>query len=130
MDELRRSVSLRSYGQRDPLNEYKSEAFTFFQEMMGRIRQDICIGLFRMVGNLGAFQHMFAQMAPRVQQTGPEDATPALTIVPEPQVSQAQSALSAKFAANITKPDITKVGRNDLCPCGSGKKFKKCCGNE
>ncbi len=121
MENLRTAVGLRGYGQKDPLNEYKSEAFVYFNEMMGRVRGDVCAGLFRAATTPEAFQNMVAMMA-RVQTTGPDNAP-----VPGAQAPRAPAQLP-KIAP--VKKDLPKVGRNDPCPCGSGKKFKKCCGKE
>src|SRR5690606_14904207 len=63
MEELRRSVGLRGYGQKDPLMEYKSEAFTFFEALMNNVRRDICAGLFRSASHIQAFENMLAQLA-------------------------------------------------------------------
>ncbi len=130
MDELRRSVSLRSYGQKDPLNEYKSEAFSFFQEMMKRIRQDVCVGLFRMLSNLEAFQRMRANQKPQVKESGPnhEEAPKAAEKTVQP--SSKVSPIGRSFSLTPAKSPLIKIGRNDDCPCGSGKKYKKCCGQD
>ncbi len=73
MEELRRSVGLRSYGQKDPLNEYKSDAFLYFTEMMKLIRHDIAIGLFRTVGSLQRFNNMLQILSKRAKTEGPTD---------------------------------------------------------
>ena len=70
MEELRRSVSLRSYGQKDPLSEYKSEAFVFFEELMASLRSEICTSVFRTATNQGAFEKMFSKMSAKVELTG------------------------------------------------------------
>ena len=74
MEDLRQSVGLRGYGQKDPLVEYKSEAYKFFSEMMDEVRSDICTGIFRSVTNLKAFEQMMARMQQRAQTLGPSDA--------------------------------------------------------
>ncbi len=143
MEELRRSVGLRSYGQKDPLNEYKSEAFTYFEEMMRRIRHDIAIGIFRSASNLEAFQNMLARLSKRAQATGPasEPAMTALSgavqggaprdMIKKGSASAQQSQQTARPSKISTVRNVSpKVGRNDPCPCGSGKKFKKCCGKD
>jgi len=71
MEDLRQAVGLRGYGQKDPLVEYKSEAFTYFEQMMERVRQNICTGIFRSVTNMRAFDSMVSHMRRRVQTTGP-----------------------------------------------------------
>lgn len=81
MEELRRSVGLRSYGQKDPLNEYKSDAFTFFVEMMNRIRHDIATGLFRSVTGLDRFNNMLDELGRRARIEGPgEDGEPVVMV--------------------------------------------------
>ena len=72
MEDLRQSVSLRGYGQRDPLQEYKSEAYTFFEQMMGLIRTQVCNSIFRSATSVQAFQSLI-QMLRKARQTGPEE---------------------------------------------------------
>ncbi len=125
MEDLRRSVGLRGYGQRDPLNEYKSEAFKYFEEMLGRVRNEICVGLFRSATNLSAFQNMLTKLRGQVRESGPEQAGAAAAGI-QPGQKSAKPALP-----KITiKREMPKVGRNDPCPCGSGKKYKQCCGKQ
>jgi preprotein translocase subunit SecA len=129
MEELRRSVGLRSYGQKDPLNEYKSEAFVYFEELMGRIRQDVAIGLFRSASNLDAFQNMLERLSKRARAMGPG------TEAPSPSFQSSTSPTASKVSPPTRLPVPiraveAKVGRNDVCPCGSGKKYKKCCGRD
>jgi preprotein translocase subunit SecA len=71
MEDLRQSVGLRSYGQKDPLVEYKNEAFTYFNDMMGSVRGDICSGIFRSVTNVRAFERMIARLQNRARELGP-----------------------------------------------------------
>jgi len=133
MDELRRSVGLRGYGQKDPLSEYKNEAFRAFEEMMGSMRSDVCSGLFRSSTNLAVFENMLSTLNNVAKTTGPESssesgfdqfrASPGGA--PAPQASEAPEI--APIATPVVR-DSPKVGRNDPCPCGSGKKYKKCCG--
>ncbi len=124
MEDLRRAISLRSYGQKDPLNEYKSEAFTFFEEMMGRVRDEICSSLFRAATNLAAFERIAALMARTAHESGPSDPV-------QPVTAAAGAPAAQPKEAPVPVPvrrEGPKVGRNDPCPCGSGKKYKKCCG--
>jgi preprotein translocase subunit SecA len=129
MEDLRRSISLRSYGQKDPLVEYKAEAYTFFEQLMNSVRLEICTGLFRSASNLESFENMLSILARSARTQGPENA-PA-----PPPAGQAPAANGAPAApAEIQLPKVTvrrelpKVGRNDPCPCGSGKKYKHCHG--
>jgi len=126
MEELRRSIGLRSYGQKDPLVEYKSEAYTFFQELMSNIRLQICTGLFRSASNLSSFENMLSILARSARTQGPENAAP-------PAAAPAANG-NPPPEAEVVLPKVTirreapKVGRNDPCPCGSGKKYKHCHG--
>jgi len=135
MDSLRHSIGLRAHGQRDPLLEYKAEAFKIFDELMVNVKSEICRNVFRSASSLMAFEN-FLRAAP--QQTLHTTAsafggtTTASTGGSAPKkasdvVSEAAAAAEAQVKA---KPVRTgpKVGRNDPCPCGSGKKYKNCCG--
>jgi preprotein translocase subunit SecA len=141
MEELRRSIGLRSYGQKDPLSEYKSEAFRYFEELMNNVRLQICTSLFRSATNREAFENLFNILARSAKLQGPASAPTALAAAtqeaPAPTangapVSREERAASAE--SEIKLPTVTirretpKVGRNDPCPCGSGKKFKNCHG--
>lgn len=73
MEDLRQSVGLRGYGQKDPLVEYKNEAFVFFNQMMNQVRTDICTSIFRSVTNLRAFEEMMQKVQQRAQTRGPAE---------------------------------------------------------
>ena len=129
MDSLRNSIGLRAYGQRDPLIEYKSEAFKLFDELMVNIKTEICHNIFRSASSLMAFQQ-FLHNLPQVtshQETSAFDSAAN----PDAPAGGASSVVSeANDAIAKAKPvrAVPRVGRNDLCPCGSGKKYKSCCG--
>ncbi|MCL2225289.1 MAG: preprotein translocase subunit SecA [Defluviitaleaceae bacterium] len=106
MDQMRQGISLRSYAQRDPLVEYKFLSFDMFEEMSNNIQLDTVRVLF------------------------------SKAIVPEQQLQMVQTVDMSKISTNSsetatvktpTRRTEAKVGRNDVCPCGSGKKFKQCC---
>ncbi len=139
MDALRQGVGLRAYGQRDPLVEYKKEAFEMFSELMDRIKEDISSHLFRF-SSIEAAQNFIAAlpaarevhedvsaMDQRRQQVG-EGPAPGGAQRSAP--AGAEEAMQAALAAKPTpvRREAGKVGRNAPCPCGSGKKYKKCCG--
>lgn len=140
MDELRHGVGLRAYGQRDPLVEYKREAFHMFEELVGNIKTDIAHAVFRATASIDTFQQMVSQNARR-QRLVHDDVhllgsrpTAVADRVPEKLPAGASEGFDAAMNA-LTQPapvpvrrDQPKVGRNDVCPCGSGKKYKKCCG--
>ncbi|HYD84901.1 MAG TPA: SEC-C metal-binding domain-containing protein, partial [Opitutus sp.] len=140
MEDLRKSIGLRSYGQKDPLVEYKGEAFRFFEELMNNVRLQICTGLFRSASNLESFENMLALLSRTARAVGPSDlpapAAPGVTPVSARSAvpSGGGTATAEAPEQEIQLPKITvrreapKVGRNDPCPCGSGKKFKQCHG--
>ena len=138
MEDLRRSVSLRGYAQKDPLNEYKSEAFVYFEEMMNQIRSEVCSGCFRTAANLQAFQTMLSRLSRQAREEGPNTAATS-----SGTASSSGSGASRSASASQDRPqrraapavkvepvrrDAPKVGRNDPCPTGCGKKVKKCQG--
>ncbi len=112
IDYLKEGIGLRGYGQKNPLIEYKKEAFDLFQDMMYQIKWDIIRMIFRMrPENFDAA---------RVHEIEKER---------EKELANAQVGGSIESNNNKTvKNDEEKIGRNDPCPCGSGKKYKKCCG--
>jgi len=132
MEELRRSIGLRSYGQKDPLSEYKGEAYRFFEELMNNVRLQICTTLFRSATNRDAFENLFAILSRSARLQGPDAAPTALAAAT--QAAAPAGAAPAASAEEIKLPSVTirrdtpKVGRNDPCPCGSGKKYKNCHG--
>ncbi len=114
LDHLKEGIGLRGYGQRDPLNEYKRESFELFQAMKERVEDDIIQKLFRI--ELATEEQIAEQrrrreavQAPRIELSAPPKVEGPVR--PQPTVNK----------------DL-KVGRNDPCPCGSGKKYKKCHG--
>ncbi|MEO8205293.1 MAG: SEC-C metal-binding domain-containing protein, partial [Chthoniobacterales bacterium] len=121
MDSLREAVYLRAYAQKDPLVEYKNEAFEMFTELMGNIRNEILNNLFRSTTNLQAFEAFLANLPRKFSQSDAvnmlQTQSPATGEEPEEPVSILP-----------LRREMEKVGRNDPCPCGSGKKFKSCCG--
>ena len=132
MDSLRNSIGLRSYGQRDPLIEYKVEAFKMFDELMVNIKTEICHNIFRSASSLLAFEQFLRNLPtlnvhPETTAFSPPDGSGA----PEKGGKKASDVVSeASEALSKAKPVRSgpKVGRNDPCPCGSGKKYKQCCG--
>ncbi|HLJ73236.1 MAG TPA: preprotein translocase subunit SecA, partial [Thermoanaerobaculia bacterium] len=114
IDHLKEGIGLRGYGQRDPLVEYKKESFDLFQEMMERVQDRVVKYLWKMEI---VVEHEQQQQAPRVQRMPP--AKPK---------QQPMFFSSGQQEAQTIKRKEAKVGRNDPCPCGSGKKYKKCHG--
>ncbi len=118
MHELRQGVGLRAYGQQDPLVEYKYEGYEMFQAMVRSIQEDVV----RLILHVQISQSLERQRV----------AAPALTIKKQDEgaMSEARQAGGQEAGERMKKTPVTvnKIGRNDPCPCGSGKKYKKCCG--
>ncbi len=130
MDTLRNSIGLRAYGQRDPLIEYKAEAFKMFEDLMTSIKSEICRNIFLSASSLMAFENFLRKLPQKTmhQETsafGGQTATGGSS-----PSGSSDMVTQATEAASKSKPVRSgpKVGRNDPCPCGSGKKFKQCCG--
>lgn len=128
MDHLRSDVNLRAVGQRDPLMEFKHEAFALFSEFGRTLREDIAQSLFKfeiVTRQQVDLQQLLAKMHLETTRSFAEDLEglppmPPMQLPPRGQLEQ-KEALQPAIAGNRT-------GRNDFCPCGSGKKYKKCCG--
>jgi len=108
MDQMRQGITLRSYAQRDPLVEYKFLGYEMFEEMSNNIQRDTIHALFNVA--------VVNEMQPQMQQ-----------VVKKEDMSTNQDATAVK---KTVRRDNDKVGRNDPCPCGSGKKYKQCCVNK
>ncbi len=127
MHDLRQNIHLRAYGQRDPLVEYRHEGFEMFEAMICSIQEEIARLIFRL--------RVIAQPQRRAV-VGPTAASHR-EVVPlgggrapysPPAVAADQPARSQPAAGKPAPVAVTKIGRNEPCPCGSGKKYKKCCG--
>ena len=130
MDSLRHSIGLRAHGQRDPLLEYKAEAFKIFDELMVNVKTEICHNVFRSASSLMAFEN-FLRNAPQQTLHTTTSAFGGASVGGAGGGEKASDVVSeAAAAAEKARPVRTgpKVGRNDPCPCGSGKKYKQCCG--
>ncbi|MDP3964036.1 MAG: preprotein translocase subunit SecA [bacterium] len=148
VDYLRQGIGLRGYGQRDPLIEYKKEAYELFSQLMNSIQSQVAYSIFK----TGQAKEMAPSQlrAQRLIESGPSKTmTEGRGQFQQIQRSSGQpsgnqSSLSTTIDAQVTKPGPVsgtvvkegkvrkdsgeKIGRNDPCPCGSGKKFKKCHG--
>ncbi|MBQ9104028.1 MAG: SEC-C domain-containing protein, partial [Clostridia bacterium] len=102
MDQLRKGISLRGYGNVDPVLEYKKEGFEMFEDLTMSIQDDTCVLLL----------------------------TAELQRVPQMQTEEKRDLRTNGDGSNVQRPTVVKkkIGRNDPCPCGSGKKYKDCCG--
>jgi preprotein translocase subunit SecA len=133
MDSLRSSIGLRAYGQRDPLVEYKAEAFTVFEELMTNVKTRICHNIFRSASSQMAFENFFRNLPQRTEhQSVNTFGGPPSSNAPQQQGPAKGSDMVTEATAAYEKAKpvraLPKVGRNDPCPCGSGKKYKQCHG--
>ena len=144
LESLREAVSLRSYGSKNPLTEYKNDGFDMFDEMLDSIRTQVMSRVFKVRVQLSPeAQAQRKIMAERMQQKMNAQHSEAQSIS-QVQKRNAQTAMSGESARRQAQNSVMqsrtqsstvtvrrsspKVGRNDPCPCGSGKKYKQCCG--
>ncbi|OGF21940.1 preprotein translocase subunit SecA [Candidatus Falkowbacteria bacterium RBG_13_39_14] len=138
MDYLRRSIGLKGYGQKDPLIEYKKEGRRMFMELLNMIQREVVYSIYK-VG-------LATQIAPSVMQASNVSMSGATKTMQKGSGGLLKAAMAAMQGMAAMKKEAEtgsragvvaekakneegeKVGRNDPCPCGSGKKFKKCCG--
>ena len=130
LDHLREGIGLRAYGQRDPLNEYKREAFDMFESLLSRFRESITMVLAHLELRVAPPEGDFAPQAPRqMAENRRRDGEDRVGMM---RPSRVTVAVGARVAADERIPGEPatwgKVGRNERCPCGSGKKYKHCHG--
>jgi preprotein translocase subunit SecA len=117
MDHLKEGIGLRGYGQKNPLNEYKREGYNLFTSMVGTVKAQTISNLMRVrVVRQEEVERLEEQERRRREQ--------------EQLRMNRIAATETAAAAQPIRRDGDKVGRNTLCPCGSGKKYKRCCGKE
>jgi preprotein translocase subunit SecA len=146
LDHLKEGIGLRGYGQRDPLVEYKKESFALFQDMRGRIEEEVVRYLWWLkpvVERDGAEAKVIAPVRqqprkPALSYNNPQQQ-PASVFAPKPAAAAptgVQDLVEDRQPARVGGDDVVKtvkreepkIGRNDPCWCGSGKKYKKCHG--
>ncbi len=110
IDQLKEGIGLRGYGQKDPLREYQREGFEMFADMIERIKEDV-------IGQLFHIQVTREEEVEELDQQARQEHETVLSRRGRSEDGKRKPIVSGK-----------KIGRNDLCPCGSGKKYKKCCG--
>jgi len=115
LDNLKSVIGMRAYGQRDPLNEYKSEAFTLFDNLLTDLREGVTKAVTRLLINV--------QMQRQQEQIASQQQAQASARSPMDMMNQ-----SAAPAKELSEADFEGVSRNSPCPCGSGEKFKHCHG--
>jgi preprotein translocase subunit SecA len=142
LDHLKEGIGLRGYGQRDPLVEYKKESFTLFQAMKDRVDEEMVRYLWWLRPILGTEapvpRPVQRPRSPLILSGGGDEPVPAFAAAGRPAAARGGAAAGAAprparvggddAAVKTIRRDEPKVGRNDPCPCGSGKKYKKCHG--
>jgi preprotein translocase subunit SecA len=142
MDYLREGIGLRAMGQRDPLVEYQREGYEYFQNLIGRIRDDFTQYIFHVQnvdedGQRTRRQGQLRYIAPAKTQDAADAQRRQAPPVPQPTMAQEPPPPGGApppqpeddaVVYETFKRDVDKIGRNDPCPCGSGKKYKKCHG--
>src|SRR5438132_11658335 len=124
MEQFREGIGRRAYGQRDPLVEYKNEAFEMFNELRERIQGSIVAGIFKVQVQRNAPPPPPPPIVRQVLESGPGDPDGAIgSNGAPPKVRKASPVGAAAGQAGAAK-----LGRNDPCWCGSGKKYKRCHG--
>jgi preprotein translocase subunit SecA len=112
MDHLKEGIGLRGYGQKNPLQEYQKEGFEMFEEMIHRVQEDVVQKLFTVEIARESMANDIEMQQPRPQRM---------------VMSHASENVETGHGSQA-KRHSEKVGRNDPCPCGSGRKYKRCCG--
>ena len=138
MEHLRDGIGLRGYGQRDPKQEYKKEGYNLFVNMMAKVSSTVLVRLFEAqiqrqeeieALEAAALERHHAELEQAIARH-PEEGPTATGEDPDDPLAIVRDAASAALPASHspTRRSQPKVGRNDPCPCGSGKKFKLCHG--
>jgi len=132
LDHLRQGINLRAYAQRDPLNEYKQEAFGLFEYMLNHMREVMMERLSRMQLRIELDEELMKQTPRQIMRESRQDPALAPAEPERPQPMAYHTPLRNHVAAAARNPSDPstwgKVARNEPCPCGSGKKFKHCHG--
>ncbi|HBG45429.1 MAG TPA: preprotein translocase subunit SecA [Deltaproteobacteria bacterium] len=115
MDHLKGGIGLRGYGQKNPLQEYKKEGFELFAALIGRLRSEVC-------------ERLFKVQIKRNDEEAPAESVPEPARRPPQKVRYSRGEEDEPEKEQPVTRAGEKIGRNDLCPCGSGLKYKRCCG--
>ncbi len=138
MDQLQRGIRLRAYAQRDPVVEYRVEGFDMFDQMVENIQDDVTRMILsarvRKVQSADEFHRMIHREADQTAKNlGMKGGVkPTTRVKKQPELEKPKKPMLTLTPANDMEPvnNTVRVGRNDPCPCGSGKKFKHCCGRD
>jgi preprotein translocase subunit SecA len=123
LDHLREGIGLRAYGQRNPLVEYKRESYALFEDMWERVEDHVVRFLYH--------AEPVEELESRRRQVRGQELRPEMAALAESRAQQEQAAntpVGQPAKPSTVRRTQPKVGRNDPCPCGSGKKYKRCCG--
>ncbi len=135
MDGVRDAIGMRQYAQKDPLVEYKTEAYTVFVELMDNIDNEVLGSLFRTTTRPEEYEAFLKDLPQQLSHDTDilTDFDGSGSAGKQSSANRAASGEEDSGQVQITLPlkrELPKVGRNDACPCGSGKKFKQCCGRK
>jgi preprotein translocase subunit SecA len=137
IDTLREGIRMHYVAQKDPLIEYKTQAYEMFVDLMANIKNEVLHNLFRSTSNLQAFENFLATLPQFLLRehapTSPAANAGARARQPQPVGAMAAVGENGEGADDVAldlpmRRSLPKVGRNEPCPCGSGKKYKNCCG--
>ena len=134
LDHLRQVIGLRGYGQRDPLNEYKAEAFALFEAMVAHLREAVTAQLMRVEVTQQPPADEQAQQLPFMEAhkvdptTGEDEMAFAAPMTASARGRRGRGDRGRRAQSRTDPTTWGKVGRNEACPCGSGKKYKHCHG--
>jgi len=133
MDQLREGIGLRAYGQKDPLIEYQHEGYDMFMQMISNIKEEVVELVFRIQAlQVEKAKSVFGTVSQKFEHPDAADlSNRRMPVSQDGQILDASTPMSEAASPDAPtqyKREEPKVGRNDPCPCGSGKKYKRCCG--
>ncbi len=127
ISSLRQGIGLRGYGQRDPLVEYKKEAYGLFNELNGLIQKEVVYSIYKVADVQNIVAPNLLEMARSFMAPAKEISSP-FNKGGQGDLKGGEQKNSDHLKQKAKDDEGNKIGRNDPCPCGSGKKYKKCCG--
>lgn len=141
LDHVKQAINLRAYAQKDPLVEYKKEAYFLFEDLMYRINEEVLSLVIKLKLNLESISDNNGYFKIKNRQAEMEEnradfmntvnfleQQKKMLLTQTQMIQKQQTVKNVQFDVNDKKTWETHTGRNDLCPCGSGKKYKQCCG--
>ena len=137
LDKLRQGINFRAYAQKDPLLEYKKEAFMLFEELLYNMNEELLIRIFHIVITLNGITTADDMMTAKSNQKNMQYQRAELINAMNKKAPNQENFVKQETAHNKVNPldrdpkdpsTWGKIKRNDPCPCGSGKKYKQCCG--